>query len=178
VKHIARRFNKLYGSDVFPEPCAFSVNKKLVKIPGLDGTGKMGKSEGQNNAIFLYESPDDIRKKIMRAVTDSGPTQPHQHKPESIKNLFILMKHLSTNETYHYFDEQYNNCSIRYGDMKKQLAEDTIAFLSPIREKIAELSANEQYLNKVLKEGAEKARESADKVILEARKAVGFLSIR
>jgi tryptophanyl-tRNA synthetase len=178
VKHLARRFNKIYGNETFPEPCAFSISKKLVKIPGLDGSGKMGKSEGQNNAIFLHESPDDIRKKVMRAVTDSGPTVQNQHKPESIKNLFTLMKYLSTSQTYHYFDEQYNNCSIRYGDLKKQLAQDIIEFLSPVREKITELSANDKYLNKVLKEGAEKARESADKVILEVRNTIGFVSIR
>jgi tryptophanyl-tRNA synthetase len=177
VKHIARRFNKVYGRDIFPEPCAFSISKKFVKIPGLDGSGKMGKSEGQNNAIFLHETPDEISKKVMRAVTDSGPTEPNQHKPESIKNLFTLMKYLSKPDTYHHFDEQYNNCTIRYGDLKKQLAADTIEFLTPIRERITELSSNDVYLNKVLKEGAEKARESADKVILEVRKAIGFVSI-
>jgi tryptophanyl-tRNA synthetase len=177
VKHIARRFNKVYGNDIFPEPCAFSVSKKLVKIPGLDGSGKMGKSEGQNNAIFLHETPDEIRKKVMRAVTDSGPTEPNQHKPESIKNLFTLMKFMSSAQTLHYFEDQYNNCTIRYGDLKKQLAEDVIQFVAPITEKIKELSANDPYLNKVLKEGAEKARESADKVIREVRNAIGFVSI-
>lgn len=177
VKHITRRFNKIYGADIFPEPSAYSVSKKLVKIPGLDGTGKMGKSEGQNNAIFLHETPDEIRKKVMRAVSDSGPTVPNQAKPESIKNLFTLMKYLSAPQTYHYFDDQYNNCTIRYGDLKKQLAQDIIEFLSPIREKILELSSNDVYLNKVLKEGAEKARESADKVIQEVRKAIGFVPI-
>jgi tryptophanyl-tRNA synthetase len=177
VKHIARRFNKVYGADIFPEPCAFSFNKKLIKIPGLDGSGKMGKSEGQNNAIFLQESPDEIRKKVMRAVTDSGPTEPNQHKPEAIKNLFTLMKYLSKPETYHHFDQQYNNCSIRYGDLKKQLAEDVIEFISPIRQRITELSSDDTYLNRVLREGAEKARESAARVLSEVKEAIGFVSI-
>jgi tryptophanyl-tRNA synthetase len=176
VKHIARRFNNVYNVELFPEPEAFSISKELVKIPGLDGSGKMGKSEGPNNAVFLADEPSVIEKKVMRAVSDSGPTQPNQPKSEAIKNLFTLMKFLSTPETMAYFEDQYNNCTIRYGDMKKQLAADTIAFLAPVREKILDLTSNTAYLNRVIKDGADKAHASADKTITEARNAVGIIS--
>jgi tryptophanyl-tRNA synthetase len=145
-----------------------------VKIPGLDGSGKMGKSEGEGNAIFLNEDPASIKKKIRRAKTDSGPTQMNQEKPVEIENLFTLMKVVSSPDTVAYFEEKYNNCEIRYGDMKKQLVEDMVAFTTPFRERITELSNNEDYLIKVMNMGKEKAHESAKKTIDEVRKVLGF----
>ena len=147
-----------------------------MKIPGLDGSGKMGKSEGEGNAIFLADSPEAIRKKVMRAVTDSGPTQENQTKPEVIENIFTLMKAVSTDETVRYFDEQYNGMKIRYGDLKKQLAEDMILFTAPFREKILELSKDELFIQKIARQGAEKARESGAATVREARKAIGIRS--
>ena len=114
----------------------------------------MGKSEGEGNAIFLCEDDKSIRKKVMRAVTDSGPTEPNQVKPEPIQNLFNLMKIVSTPETVQFFDDAYNNMNIRYGDMKKQLAEDIIKVVTPFRERIIELSNNDEYIKKVARMGA------------------------
>lgn len=176
ARQFANRFNRLYNTELFPEPYAFNFGTDLVKIPGLDGSGKMGKSEGEGNAIFLIDSPEVIRKKIMRAVTDSGPTTENQSKPEIIENLFSLMRVVSDNKTVLHFDELYNSMKIRYGDMKKQLAEDMIAFTSPFRERIEELSKNENLLKKVTQRGAEKARESASYTLSEARKAIGIRS--
>jgi tryptophanyl-tRNA synthetase len=164
----------MYGKEVFPLPQAFNFGNELVKIPGLDGSGKMGKSEGEGNAIFLNEDPASIKKKIMRAKTDSGPTQMNQEKPVEIENLFTLMKVVSSQDTVAYFEEKYNNCEIRYGDMKKQLVEDMVAFTTPFRERITELSNNEDYLIKVMNMGKEKAHESAKKTIDEVRKVLGF----
>lgn len=172
ARKFAKRFNHMYQVDLFPEPQAFNFGEQLVKVPGLDGSGKMGKSEG--NAIYLIDEPKVIEKKVMRAVTDSGPTQMNQEKPEPIQNLFTLMSIVSDKDTYDYFNEKYNKCEIRYGDMKKQLAKDIIAFTSPFREKIMEIAADNEYLHKVVSMGAEKARESASKTLKEVRKAVGF----
>ena len=172
ARKFAKRFNHMYQVDLFPEPQAFNFGEQLVKVPGLDGSGKMGKSEG--NAIYLIDEPKVIEKKVMRAVTDSGPTQMNQEKPEPIQNLFTLMSIVSDKDTYDYFNEKYNKCEIRYGDMKKQLAKDIIAFTSPFREKIMEIAADNEYLHKVVSMGAEKARESASKTLQEVRKAVGF----
>lgn len=171
------RFNHLYGKDIFPEPQPFNFNQKLVKVPGLDGTGKMGKSEGAANAIYLKDDPEIIRKKVMRAVTDSGPTQPNETKPEVIENLFSIMKLVSSNDTVNHFEEAFNNCTIRYGDMKKQLAEDIILFTAPIREKIMDISSNKQQLNAIAQQGASKACESADKTIKEVREIIGIKSL-
>lgn len=136
----------------------------------------MGKSEGENNAVFLADSPEIIRKKVMKAVTDGGPSAPNQSKPEIIQNLFDIMKAVSPSSHYTHFDELYNNQQIRYGDFKKQLAEDIIVFTNPLREKIADISANTEYLKKVAHNGAEKARASASKTIKEVREIIGFKS--
>ncbi|MCD4832554.1 MAG: tryptophan--tRNA ligase [Bacteroidales bacterium] len=172
ARKFARRFNNLYKVEYFTEPQPYNFGQALIKIPGLDGTGKMGKSEG--NGIYLVDDPKDIRKKVMRAVTDSGPTEMNTEMPEPIQNLFTLMDVVSEKSTIDFFKGKYANCEIRYGDLKKQLAEDIINFTSPIREKILEISADNDYLRKVANMGAEKARESASKTIKEVRKIIGF----
>lgn len=174
TRTFARRFNRMYNHDFFPEPVAYNFGEELIKIPGLDGSGKMGKSEGEGNAIFLCDEPEVIRKKVMRAVTDAGPTGPNQPKPEPIANIFNLMKAVSAPETCDHFDELYNTCKIRYGDMKKQLAEDMIQFTAPMREKIKELSSNPAYISSVARIGREKAHYSAAKTIREVREIIGF----
>ena len=170
----ARRFNKLYSTDFLPEPTAYNFGENLVKIPGLDGSGKMGKSEGGNNAIFLNEDPKKMRKKIMRAKTDSGPTEKNSPMSDEVSNLIQLMRVLSKPEIVQQYVDAYNDCTIRYGDMKKQLAEDAIVFTEPFREKINELSADHDYISKVVKMGKEKAQESAQKTIKTVREIVGF----
>ena len=172
ARKFARRFNTIYNVEYFKEPESFHFSEKAVKIPGLDGSGKMGKSEG--NAIYLVDDEATIRKKVMKAVTDSGPTVPNSEKPDVIQNLFTLMEVVSDPSTLAYFDEQYNNCSIRYGDMKKQLAADINQFCAPIRERIVDLSQDNAYLEKVAREGAERASESALKTLKEVREIIGF----
>ena len=172
TRKFARRFNTMYETKFFPEPTAYNFGETLVKIPGLDGTGKMGKSEG--NAIYLIDEPQVIRKKVKRAVSDSGPTQENQEMSEPVKNLFTLMDVVSGADTFQFYLEKYNSCKIRYGDMKKQLAEDIISFNTPIRKRIIEIFADDVYLGRVAREGAEKARESARKTINDVREIIGF----
>lgn len=174
ARNYVNRFNHRY-KEVFPEPVAFNFNHELMKVPSLDGTGKMSKSENQMATLFLADEDDLIRKKIMKAKTDSGPAGKNEKKPDYIENLFLLMKLVSTAETYAYFDEQFNNASIRYGDMKKQLAEDMVQFISPIRKKVNDILANEAYLAKVMKQGAEKACTSAARTMEEVRRAMNLL---
>ncbi len=172
TRKFARRFNNFYGVEFFKEPVAYNFGEELVKIPGLDGSGKMGKSEG--NAIYLADSPKEIEKKVKRALTDSGPTQPNSVKPDYIENLFTIMRVVSTPEVVEHYENKWNACDIRYGDLKKQLAEDIITVTSPIRERILEIEKDDAYLRKVTREGAEKARESASKTIAAVREIVGF----
>lgn len=172
TRKFARRFNTMYGVEYFPEPDAYNFGKQLVKIPGLDGSGKMGKSEG--NGVFLADDPKEIRKKVMRAVTDEGPKTPNQEPSEAVKNLFTIMDVVSEAQTVSFFREKYASCEIRYGDMKKQLAEDIIKVTEPIRERINDLLSNTDYLAKVTREGALKARESASKTVREVREIIGY----
>lgn len=172
ARKFVRRFNTIYGVDFFTEPQSFSLGERALKVPGLDGSGKMGKSEG--NAIYLIDDEKTISKKVMRAVTDAGPTEPNSEKPEPIQNLFTLMEIVSTPEVYQHFDGLYNDCAIRYGDMKKQLAADINAFCAPIRERILDIQGDKELLSRVARIGAEKARESASKTIDEVRHIIGF----
>lgn len=172
ARKFARRFNTIYGVDFFTEPQSFSLGERALKVPGLDGSGKMGKSEG--NAIYLIDDEKTISKKVMRAVTDAGPTKPNSEKPEPIQNLFTLMEIVSAPEVYQHFDGLYNDCAIRYGDMKKQLAADINAFCAPIRERIIDIQGDKELLSRVARIGAEKARESASKTIDEVRHIIGF----
>ncbi len=174
AKKFAKRFNRIYEVDYFPEPEAFSFTVDLIKIPGLDGIGKMGKSEG--NAINLVDDPKIIRKKVMKAVTDAGPTEPNQKPTEPIQNLFTLLEVVSEKDTFDFFKEKFASCEIRYGDLKKQLAEDIIKFTDPIRERILSIHDDDAYLRKVTRQGAEKARESASKTLREVREIIGFRS--
>jgi len=172
----ANRFNRLYDRELFPEPYAFNFSENLVKIPGLDGKGKMGKSEGEGNAVFISDTPEIIRKKVMRAVTDSGPVAENQEKPVEIQNLFDIIKVVSSADTYEHFDHLYNTCQIRYGDLKKQLAEDIILATAPIRERINDIANDAPFLRQVARHGAIKARESASRTIKEVREIIGFRS--
>jgi tryptophanyl-tRNA synthetase len=172
ARKFAKRFNRIYNVDYFEEPIPYNFGSELVKVPGLDGSGKMGKSEG--NGIYLIDDEKTIKKKVMKAKTDAGPTEPNSEKPEEIKNLFTIANIVSSPDTVKFFDEKYNDCSIRYGDFKKQLAEDVNNFISPIREKIEAIIADEVYLRKVANMGAEKARVNAVKTVKEVREIIGF----
>lgn len=174
TRKFAARFNRMYDKEYFPIPEPFNFGEALVKIPGLDGSGKMGKSEG--NGLYLVDEPAAIHKKVMRAVTDAGPTQPNSPVSEPVNNLFTLMSVVSEPDTLAHFRAAYSDCSIRYGDLKKQLAEDIIRFTDPIREKIKSISSDEAYLRKVVAMGKEKAHESAAKTVREVREIIGFRS--
>ena len=173
ARNFAERFNHRYG-DVFPAPYAFNYGTQLVKIMSLDGNGKMSKSENQMATLYLADDDDLIRKKIMKAKTDSGPTEADSQKPDYIENLFTLMKLVSGADVVNHYESAFNGCTIRYGDMKKQLAEDMVKFMAPIREKAADLQANKALLAKIMADGAEKARISAGETLKQVREAVGM----
>lgn len=176
ARNFAQRFNHRYG-EIFPEPHAFNYGGELVKILGLDGDGKMSKSENQAATLYLADSDELIRSKIKKAKTDQGPAILNNPKPDYIANLFTLMRLVSTPETVQKFEDDYNNssegnCVIRYGDFKKQLAEDMVKFIAPIRERATELQKDQDQLTKIKKQGADKARASAEQTINLVRKAV------
>lgn len=173
ARNFVNRFNHRYG-EVFPEPKAFNYGSDLVKVPSLDGKGKMSKSENQYATLYLADSDDMIREKIKKAKTDSGPTEPNAAKPDYIENIFLLMRLVSDDDTVKKFETDYNNCSIRYGDLKKQLGEDMVKFIAPIRQKADNILADKKYLQEVMEKGAEKARKSAGETIRLVREAIGL----
>lgn len=173
ARNFANRFNHRYG-EVFPEPLAFNFGGELVKVPSLDGSGKMSKSENQNATIYLADTDEVIKKKVMKAKTDQGPTEPNSVKPDYIENLFQLMRLMSSPDTVKKFEDDFNSCNIRYGDLKKQLGEDIAKFVAPIRERAAAIQNDEVYLKDVMLKGAEKAKISAQKTIEIVRQAAGL----
>ncbi len=173
TRRFARRFNSFYGVDLFPEPTDFDISGGApVKVPGLDGSGKMGKSEG--NCIYLTDDPKVLRKKVMRATTDEGPKEPNSPMSEPVANLFTLLELTSTPDVVAHFRQSYADCSIRYGDLKKQLAEDILAVTTPIRERVSDILADEAYLRRVAAQGAERARERAAATLAEVRHIMGI----
>jgi len=173
ARNFAQRFNFRY-KELFPEPQAFNFGEELVKVPSLDGTGKMSKSENQFATLYLSDDDELIRKKVMKAKTDAGPASKNSTKPDFIENLFMLMKVVSTNDTVKNFEQKFADCTIRYGDMKKQLADDMVKFIAPIREKAESIYKDEKYLKSVIQTGTEKARKSAQQTIILVREAMGL----
>ena len=173
ARNFAQRFNHRYG-ELFPEPKAFNFGAELIKVPSLDGAGKMSKSENQFATIYLADDDDMLRKKVMKAKTDAGPVEKNSEMPDYIQNLFQIMRLVSQESTVQKFQDDFNNATIRYGDMKKQLAEDMVAFVSPIREKATAIRKDEAFLKKIMDQGAERSRENASKTIKDAREMIGL----
>lgn len=175
ARNFAERFNHRY-EEIFPLPYAFKDDSKqeLAKIMSLDGNGKMSKSENQMSTLYLNDGDDLIRKKVMKAKTDAGPQEENSPKPDYIENLFTLLKLVSSSDVVNQFESDYNHCQVRYGDLKKQLAEDMVHFIAPIREKAIDIEKDTDYLKRITKEGADKARESASATLQLVRKAMHF----
>lgn len=173
ARNYVNRFNHRYG-EILIEPQAFNFGEELVKVPSLDGTGKMSKSENQLATLYLSDDDDLIRKKVMKAKTDGGPTEQYSTKPDYIENIFLLLQLVSTQDVIDKYENDYNQCTIRYGDMKKQLAEDMVKFIAPIREKAAAIRNDEKYLKEIMEKGAEKARISAKATLEMVREAMGL----
>lgn len=173
TRNFSDRFNHRYG-DVLPLPYAFNYGDDLIKIMSLDGKGKMSKSENQMNTLYLADDDNLIRDKIKKAKTDLAPAIPNSAKPDSIEGLFTLMKVVSTKDVVEKFESDFNHCTIRYGDMKQQLAEDMIKFISAIRMKAEAIRNDEKFMKEVMEQGAAKARASARATLQLVRDAVGL----
>lgn len=173
ARNYVNRFNHRYG-EILIEPQAYNFGEALVKVPSLDGAGKMSKSENQLATLYLSDEDELIRKKVMKAKTDGGPVEPNSPKPDYIENIFLLMKLVSAPDVIEKFEADYNHCTIRYGDMKKQLAEDMVRFIAPIREKATAIRNDEKYLKEIMEKGADKARKSARATIEIVREAMGL----
>ena len=175
ARNYSNRFNQRYG-EVFPEPYAFNFGEELVKVPSLDGAGKMSKSENQNATLYLADDDDTIRRKISKAKTDSGSGEAGAGvaMPESVANLFLLLGLVAGSDVVSKFEADYRAGTIRYGDLKKELGDAMVAFIAPIREKAEAIRHDEPYLRRVMEQGAAKARVSAQATLQLAREAIGL----
>lgn len=184
ARNFSNRFNQRYG-EVFPEPYAFNFGEALARVPSLDGAGKMSKSENQMATLYLADDDDTIRKKVMKAKTESGSGMAsvdpetgkavvHERMPEVIANLFQLLRLVAEQEVVSAFEMDYAAGTIRYGDMKKVLAEGMVAFIRPIRERAEAIRHDDVYLRRVMEQGASKARASAQVTIGLAQEAIGL----
>ncbi len=172
-RNFAQRFNSRYG-DFFPEPQPFNFGAELVKVPSLDGAGKMSKSEHGAATIYLADADDAIRKKVMKAKSDNGPAGEGTPLSTEAENLLQLLRLTAGEDAAKPYEESWAGGSIRYGDLKKQLAEEMVRFVAPTREKAEALQADETAIQRILCEGAEKARASARATLAEARRLVGI----
>ncbi|WP_291913259.1 tryptophan--tRNA ligase [Chitinophaga sp. CB10] len=173
ARNFAQRFNHRYG-DLFPEPVAFNYGDNLVRIASLDGNGKMSKSENEMATIYLADEDEKIIQKLKKAKTDSGTGEPGAPMPESVANLVTLMELVSAPDVVAFYKAAWDNQTIRFGDMKKQLGEDMVKFITPIREKAKELQRDTDYMHKIMKQGAEKARANASATLEAAKKLIGL----
>ena len=184
ARNYANRFNYRYGGEIFPEPYAFNFGESLARVPSLDGAGKMSKSENQMATLYLSDGDETIRKKIMKAKTDSGSGPAsrtaegavlvQEKMPDAVANLFQLLRLVAPAETVAAFETDYAAGTIRYGDMKKTLAEGMVNFIRPIREKAEAIQSDIPYLRRVMEQGAAKARVSAQATIKLAQEAMGL----
>ena len=165
TREIAERFNHLYGK-TFTLPQAFIHD--VPTIPGLDGR-KMSKSYG--NVIGIFEEPEDIRKKVMKIITDSK--RPEEPKDPDTDTVFSIYKLVSSSEDTESLRKRYVEGGISYKDAKELLAEALVSYLAPIQAKKRELDEDEGKIIRILDEGAERAQVVADQTMKLVRERVG-----
>ncbi len=166
TREIARRFNYLYGR-VFPEP--ETILTETSKILGLDRR-KMSKS--YNNAIYLSESPEDIRKKTAQMITDPQRIRKDDPGDPDICNVFTFHRFYSPAETVAEIDAACRKAEIGCVACKKKMAEFLIAYLAPIRERIYYFRQNSAMVQDIIESGNQKAAEEAEKTMEQVRNAV------
>ncbi len=171
TRALARKFNGRFGN-VFKEPRAL-IPKIGAKIMSLsDPLKKMSKSHGPNSYIALFDSDDEIRRKIKIAITDSGKEVKYNQKNKpAISNLLIIY-HLFSGKPMKELEKMY--VGKNYADFKKDLAEIVIEHLKPLRKKRGELEKNSNYVRNILEQGRKRAQKIAARTMEEAKKAAGL----
>ena len=171
ARDIAQRFNSLYG-DTFTMP-ATRLPLVGARVMGLDDpTAKMSKSaSGTGHAVALLDPPERIKKTIMRATTDSGSGVDFETMGPGVQNLLNIFQAFSDWSN----DQMKAHFSgMRYGDLKKQVAEMTISKLEPIQKRYAEITADPAYLESILREGADAVRPTADATVRLVKERMGI----
>jgi tryptophanyl-tRNA synthetase len=167
TRDIAEAFNRTYG-EVLKVPEGI-IQESVMKVPGIDGQ-KMSKS--YNNTIPIFASEAEVRKQVMRIVTDSK--RPEEPKDPQDNNLFTLLSFFASPERLEEIRQLYIHGGAAYGELKKELAELILSYFAEPRVRFAALINNRTYLDEVLAEGARKARSMGQPYLAAARKATGI----
>jgi len=171
-REIVRNFNNHVGSSVLVEPKP--VLTKAARVMALnDPSKKMSKSIA-GSAVLVTDDAATIERTIKRAVTDSDPNS--TEKSPAIANLFLLLENFTEPEQVRHFEDQFKKGSIRYSELKEQLTEDIVAFLEPVQKTYQQLLDNPDQLQKILSNGANKARPVAEATLKRVKKALGLNS--
>jgi tryptophanyl-tRNA synthetase len=173
TRDLAIRMNGLYGDDLFTIPEHFPPPMGARIMSLQNPSAKMSKSDPDpNSAVYLTDSDDQIRKKLKRAVTDSGSDIIYDENKPGIRNLLQIQAAI-LGKTPESIVESYQGK--QYGHLKVDTAEIVATAVGPIRDRAEKLMADKPYLDTLLKKGAEKARARAQKTLAEVHRRVGFL---
>lgn len=173
TREIVRSFNSIYKKDVLVEPRVILPKSGLGRLPGIDGNAKMSKS--LNNAIYLSDEPEVIKKKVMSMYTD--PNHIRVEDPGQVENNTVftyLDAFAQDKEKVEEMKEHYRRGGLGDVKVKKYLNEVLQAELEPIRERRKEYEKNIDYVYEILKSGSENAREKASNTLYEVREAIGI----
>ena len=171
-RDIAGRFNSIYG-DVFkiPDPYIPKVGARIMGLQNPEKKMSKSESDNMNNVIYILDEPNVIRNKIKRAVTDSDTEVRYGEDKPGVSNLLNIYSSV-TGKT---IDEAVNEFKgVGYGDFKAAVGEAVVAELEPIQKKFKEYSSDKAYLEKVMKDGADKASYIANKTLTKVKKKVGY----
>lgn len=173
TRDIAERMNNVYGGDLFTVPEPF-IPKSGGRVMSLqDPTAKMSKSDPDANAsVFLTDTDDQIRKKVKRAVTDSGSEITYDDSKPGVRNLLEIQSALTGKKT----DELVSSyAGKQYGHLKVETAELIVAKLGPMRDEAERLLSDRAHLDQILRDGAQRARERAHRTLTQVYDRVGFI---
>lgn len=170
AREIARKMNAKYGTN-FPEPVRFKTKGEYV--PSLTGEGKMSKSVA-GSYISLTDDLATINNKLASAPTDSGKGKKTPNKG-GVANLLTLVELIQGKKKREGYEKRYKGEGIRYVELKNDLAKAIYEELKPIQEKRKELESEPEYVEKVTREGAEKARKVAQETLEEVKKKMGLV---
>lgn len=168
-RNIAHLFNNKFG-ETFPEPQPLLT--ETPKIMSLtDPTKKMSKSAGVKSYIGINDSPEIIKEKMKKAVTDTGKSK---EITPATKNLFLLLEILGKKEHYETFLAEHKKGTVKYSQLKETLAQDIADYFAPFRAKRKELEAKPEYVKEILADGAERAHKIARATMREVKEKIGL----
>lgn len=171
-RELARRFNKQFDVDFFPEPAPlFTQTPKIMSL--VDPTKKMSKSSGERHYIGLFEDDQSIRAKIKTAVTDTGGVPQGEMSP-GVANLFEILKACGRTAEANALLQEHNAGTLKYSNLKEVVADALVELTSELRANRADIAANIPAVETRVREMSEKARSIAAGTIKEVRKLVGL----